>query len=338
MIAPIIGAVLNPTIAQQAIISSIIEKKVILVLREVFSQTCTLSEEEGPTGNWDTDYPEQKDDIFTLLNGVTDDVDITYYFWTKDGDFRANFDRETIFDYAMIAGTYGWNLLPIVPDKVYYSSSKAPALDKNYPDGETPRSTNAVAVTRVSDAVIGIDAVTGVPFIASDAITLFGLDENGVAYAAASSLDSIRGGYAYAVNSLTDAIACAAHPVLYTFGYNLPDNDMSGGAKLLANVVNVDDPDDARSKDNLGWNLLADVADINLPATYYVDYAITFDEGDFDSWIRAATNLDLSDFEELTNDYSGDDASVTSSGDYFRGKGYFVHTAADLPEQPMPIQ
>ena len=51
---------------------------------------------------------------------------------------------------------------------------------------------------------------------------------------------------------------------------------------------------------------------------------ITFEGGDFDSWISGGT---LEDFDAITNDYTGDDADIGT--DYTRGKGYFVHTNKD---------
>ena len=211
-------------------------------------------------------------------------------------------------------GSNIWEILPITPDKVYYTG-KAPGTSAKYPGNEVARETAKIEVEAVSDAVIGIDTMTGLPFIANNALAIFGLDENGVAFGAAADLDYLKAGYAYALNLNALGIA---HPALSTFAYILPDNDMSGGTKLTANVFNIDDPSEARSNSNLGWNLMTDVADINLPATSYVDYVITFDEGYFSSWIRDA-NADLSDFDELSNKYFDDDELP-------RGNGYFVHT------------
>ncbi|WDN90727.1 hypothetical protein BuS5_03698 [Desulfosarcina sp. BuS5] len=306
---------------KEAIQSRIIEKKVVLVLTEQYTQECSGT----ASGIWETDYPEATASRHILLNGVTDDVDITYYFWTKDGTCRADFDMTKIFDYDLVDG---WNLLPVVVDKVYYKS-KAPSINKVYPGvDKTPRATANIQVASVSSALIGIDSESGVPFIAGAGAKLFGLDENGVVYAASSDISYLRAGYAYALNSSSltnnndgsEVGGEEGHPQLYIFGYVLPDNGMSGGAKLTANVLDVTDSSDARSKTNLGWNLIADVADINLPSGE-LDYVITFTAGEFESWISSA-ETDLNDFSAITNLYTADD-------DKPRGKGYFTHTFED---------
>ena len=310
--------------AEEEIVSRIGKKRVVLVLREAYTQECP---EDDPTGDWDTDYPEATEDAYILLNGVTDDVDITYNFYDKDGDFNVDFDRTKIFDYAM---DDGWNLLPIRVDKVYYSTSSAPSTRAKYPDGEN-RTTAKVKVDSVSDAIIGLDE-DGEPVIACDSEWIFGLDANGVAYGKASDINYLKAGYGYAIDVDVDVDESLD---LYTFGYNMPCIDCpsattyAGGAALTANVIDVDKPSDVRSSKNCGWNLIADVADITLSGTTYVDYVITFNVGDFDSWIRDAS-AGLSDFTVMTNDYAEaldeDETDEDVVTGYFRGKAYFVHT------------
>ncbi|MCK5232002.1 MAG: hypothetical protein KAR13_17145, partial [Desulfobulbaceae bacterium] len=287
-------------------ISKVTDKKVVLVLEQIVPGCDACA------------------DPYVLLNGVTSDVDITYNFYNKDGSFQFDPDRLTIFNYCMDSDA--WNLLPISVDKVYYTGNSAPSTNAKYPDGITARKTAKVKVDNVSEALIALDG--GYPQIVGcsacdsgsyDQGLLFGLDADGVAFGASKDINYLKGGFAYAIDMDDDVD-------IYTFGYVMPDETaLSGlGAKLTANVINVDLPASARGKSNLGWNLIADVADITLISTAgYVDYVITFEDGDFESWISGGT---LEDFTTITNDYTGNDSAIGTL--YTRGKGYFVHTNA----------
>jgi hypothetical protein len=355
----------NPTASELAIMSRIVDRKVVLVLREVFEQACTFDDPQNPLIGWDTAYPEEQSDIWTLLNGITDDVDINYYFYTKDGDTRADFDRTTIFKYPV---TCGWNLLPMVVDKVYYTGKSAPTTNKNYPDGITPRLTAKILVGDINEALIGlqeiycwdcpdVEDVIYRPFIGSPQDLIFGLDSAGVAFGAAKDIQYLKAGYAYGIMSAGDYGDCSApcdyvecpeccddayevgSVAYYTFGYTIDDDELTWylngvrqspdganylpGGKLVANVINIDDPKATRSDRNLGWNLITDVADIDLETLSFVDYVIAFSDGCFESWIKEASE-ELDDFDELTNEYN-------SSDDQESGKGYFVHTGLGLP-------
>jgi hypothetical protein len=335
----------NPTAAEKAIMSRIVDRKVVLVLREVFEQDCTFTDPQNPLIGWDEAYPELKGDQWTLLNGITDDVDITYYFYTKDGDLQADFDKTKIFDYPVVCG---WNILPMAVDKVYYSGRNAPSTNARYPDGLTPRLTAKVAVDDISEALIGLyripycyDCADGYdvdyrPFIGSPNNMIFGLDGEGVAFGTADNYQYLKAGYAYGIlgtgesedcwapcYSVGCADCCEAEVYAasyYTFGYNMADNpNLIGlGGPLVANVIDIDNPSATRTNRNFGWNLITDIADIDLGGLSFVDYVITWSDGCFESWIKEASD-DLDDFDELTNEYySGDDRP--------RGKGYFVHT------------
>ena len=290
------------TDAQKVIASRIMDKRVILTLTDV-------------------------DGNVYLLNGVTDDVAIEYNFYNYDGAFVYNADLATLFGYDLTQTA--WNTVPVVVDKVYYSSSKAPSTLSKYPDGTTSRATAKINVESVGDAIIGLNG--GLPVIAADNAWIFGLDGSGVAYGVASDLDYLKGGYGYAV--LEGATGAINADTIWFFGYNMPLSGYSDGAKLTANVIDVDSKSSARTTKNLGWNLIADVADISLPSTKgLVDYVITFrapyvvdgvtitNGGIFDSWIEGGASH-LQDFTAITDKYNAADTAGKL------GKAYFVHTA-----------
>lgn len=300
--------------AEKAIVSRIRDKKVVLTL--------TLGCEA-----------EDHCNVY-LLNGLTPDVDIEYYFYSYDGALKYDPDRLTLFDHALSQNH--WNLWPLRVDKVYYTGSKAPATEKKYPDG-TDRNTNKVKVAYVSDAIIGLDG-DGLPKIANPPTWILGLDKTGVIYGRAQDHQYLKGGFGYAIEEGSDQGEHNAESI-YSFGFNIMPSDatdnsnMAGGAMLTANVINVDDASDARSKGkttNLGWNLIADVEDITLSTATNIDYVITFNLGVFDSWIAGGS---LNDFTVITNDYAsafgpGESDEDVAAG-YRRGKAYFVHTASD---------
>jgi len=300
--------------AEKSIVSRIRDKKVVLTL--------TLGCEA-----------EDHCNVY-LLNGLTPDVDIEYYFYSYDGALKYDPDRLKLFDHALSQNH--WNLWPLRVDKVYYTGSKAPETEKKYPDG-TDRNTNKVKVTYVSDAIIGLDG-DGLPKIANPPTWILGLDKTGVIYGRAQDHKYLKGGFGYAIEEGSDQGEHHAESI-YSFGFNIMPSDtadnsnMDGGAMLTANVINVDDASDARSKGkttNHGWNLIADVEDITLSTATNIDYVITFNLGVFDSWIEAGS---LNDFTVITNDYASafgpDSSDEDVAAGYRRGKAYFVHTASE---------
>ncbi len=272
------------TDAEKQIVSRITERKVVLVYEPMNSKKGSV-----------------------LLNGVTPDVAIDYNFYDYDGAFSFDPDMHNIFGYVMKVGS--WNLLPIIPDKMYYTDAKPPAMTApKYPNGDS-RETAKVRVKHLNDVFIGLTAKRGVPTILAANTSIFGLDANGVTFGEMRDVKKIEGGFAYALNSVPYS--------LYTFGYNMPKSGLDGGAAITDNVVDVDS-NAARSGKNLGWNLIANVEEMDLTSADQIDYVVTFNDGLFDSWIKGHN---IYEFDKVTKAYNDADTAKKL------GKGYFFHTA-----------
>ena len=274
---------------QKEIASRILDKKVLLVLEDI-------------------------DGKRYLLNGITDDVDISYNFYDVDGAIEFNPDFDELFSYDVnVAAANNWYLLPNVTDKTYSLSGGG----------------NVVTVGSVNEAIIGLTDTdnTAVPVIMGNDDMLFGLDTAGLAFAQAKSVRDMKSGYAYAVQNdgTIDTL------FMFGYGFNNQGTGMGDYEPLDENVMNFDS-NQARDNRNLGWNLMANVEDMDLTAKDQIDYAISFDlstavgQTVFKSWIKGVDD-GIQDFSSLVKTYAP--ASELEDDDYLYngfGKGYFLHT------------